>query len=678
MKFQKLLSLLLVFCMILSSVTAMTLTGVAEAIAVTDTTTKVVSVNDGTNTTEMTLGEFITAAATSDFSGQTLTLLEDISVAGISDSIPNFAGTLDGNGKTISDLSAPLFATLTGATVKNLTLASANAISATLTDSAKYFGVLALQSSGAVILENVVSNVNVNVIAEASTDKVDFYVGGLIGYVGGDLTATGCVNNGNTISSSIIDDEKREGLVTGGLLGSTVADANVKVSLKNCTNNGKVAGNPTNENDDNNIVYTAMTGGLVGSTACLVNLEGCKNYGMVTTDNTVVKVGGGGHKVGGLIGYTSNAKLTITSCANYGDVSSNRHVGGIVGQCINAFEISNTINVGDITVGVAITRNSLSDSQAAGFVGYIDVAQTCSLTSCVNYGAVSAIGISGLSAIRAGGIVAYHGNATTTLVNCANYGAISASTSYGLNNATRVGGAIAHIQSNTVSITNTGFYNAGSVTTEQGHAGGIYGWSDKAAALKIENCYISGTVSAADGKCAGAYGAYMKQAPEIVNCGFANGVVSDNATYFTASNSDAAVTGTPTANVSFKGYQQKLVSADNSALGVRFVAGLDSLDHATVGFEVYAIQSGAAPKLLNKAVTTVYETLYAYSADGELEDTITAEGLECEYLTTIVLTDLPTDSDVTLVVIPYVTDADGDVTYGLSATVEVADGKISY
>ena len=125
MNVKRCLSIFVVLCMLLSSLAVFTLTATAEAINVTDTTTKVVSVyNKATETTEeLTLGAFMTAAASSDFSGKELTLLENISLAGVSQSIPNFAGVLNGNHKTVSDLSVPLFATLTGATVKDLTLA---------------------------------------------------------------------------------------------------------------------------------------------------------------------------------------------------------------------------------------------------------------------------------------------------------------------------------------------------------------------------------------------------------------------------------------------------------------------------------------------------------------------------------------------------------------------------
>lgn len=662
MNVKRCLSIFVVLCMLLSSLAVFTLTATAEAIYVTDTTTKVVSVyNKATETTEeLTLGAFMTAAASSDFSGKELTLLENISLAGVSQSIPNFAGVLNGNHKTVSDLSVPLFATLTGATVKDLTLAGSIESTATTVGALANTTTATAEEGGVVTVQNCVNNVAVKGTCSTAT----FYVAGFIGQANDDLTFISCVNNGNVSS------ESAKGTSMGGFVGQTKADASIKLNLTACINNGAITAATGNQQ--------ALNGGLVGESKCTLALDQCLNKGAVSSTSDDA---GAGHKMGGLIGIASTAKLTITSCGNYGDVSSNRSAGGIVGQCDSAMQISNSINAGDIVAGVAEKRTSpkFSNSYAGGFVAYIAASQTFSFTSCVNYGAISTIGVAGLTDIKAGGFVGYHGKATTTLNNCANYGNVSASTTSGVNNATRVGGAIGHIQSDTTSITNTGFYNAGSVTTDAGHAGGIYGWSDKAAALKLENCYVSGKVTAAEGKTAGAYGGDMKQALDIVNCGFADGVVATDYLYYENGMTSAqAKAGTPTSVISFKGYQQKLVSSTNDALGVRFVAGLDSLEYKSVGFEVYAVQSGVAPKLLNKSVTTVYESLYAYSADGALQDTVTAESLNCEFLTTIVLTDLPTESDVTLIVVPYVTDANNHVTYGLSATVQVIDGQISY
>jgi len=122
-------------------------------------------------------------------------LTADIDLTGVDfTTIAAFTGTLDGNGKTVKGISAPLFTALSGE-VKNLTLEGAITTGATTA-----IGVLANKTGGNLKLTGVINKVSLTTTASA-------YVGGFIGEVTGtnSVTVTGCTNDGAITASGGVE-----------------------------------------------------------------------------------------------------------------------------------------------------------------------------------------------------------------------------------------------------------------------------------------------------------------------------------------------------------------------------------------------------------------------------------------------------------------------------------------
>ena len=590
MNVKRCLSIFVVLCMLLSSLAVFTLTATAEAINVTDTTTKVVSVyNKATETTEeLTLGAFMTAAASSDFSGKELTLLENISLAGVSQSIPNFAGVLNGNNKTISDLSAPLFATLTGATVKDLTLAGSIESTATTVGALANTTTATAEEGGVVTVQNCVNNVAV----KGTCSTAAFYVAGFIGQANDDLTFISCVNNGNVSS------ESAKGTSMGGFVGQTKADASIKLNLTACINNGAITAATGNQQ--------ALNGGLVGESKCTLTVKKCVNSGAVSTTSTVA---GGGHKMGGIVAYNAKGTATFEACVNNGKVTSYRIAGGMIGQCDSTLTVSHCINNAEITTGGDATVNA--ESNAGGIVGYMN--GTATILSSVNYQTITAKSNNNDN-VFAGGIVS-QGLANATIESC---------------------------------------INRGTLVSDKSVQGGFLGCQNKTdKTVTVSNCLSVGT-----------YEFVGKVAKGTANVGDSN--MKDEANWKAAQ------------AVVYKGYQTRL---DTSDFEIRLVVGLNSLNYENTGFLVYAIEEEGSPKSMNKNTNTVYTALNAYSTDGSITvNPITAESQDCNYLSAITISGIPTQGAVTLVIKPYVTAAtsetESEIVYGYGAVIEIVDGVI--
>ena len=58
-------------------------------------------------------------------------------------------------------------------------------------------------------------------------------------------------------------------------------------------------------------------------------------------------------------------------------------------------------------------------------------------------------------------------------------------------------------------------------------------------------------------------------------------------------------------------------------------------------------------------------------------DPITAEGLNCGYLSAIAIDSIAIQGDMQLIVTPYVTNADNTVLYGTTVVLVIEDGEIA-
>ena len=286
-----------------------------------------------------------------------------------------FAGTLDGNGKTIT-VSAPIFTEIAGATIKNLTVAGA------IDGAAADCAAVAVKASGALVFENIVNNAAITnaKIAGAIFATVDS---------SNSTTVTGCINNAAIAGSGM----------TGGLIGKlncNDADGNNAsvVAITNCANYGDITSgnygagivasiqktlNATVANCANSgaIKGTHDSGGIIGhTTQAVMTVSYCENFGIVDTAGT-------GQYAGGICGYawgTKTASWTVEKystiieyCINHAEIIGDTRTGGICGStgatdCVGIFLIDHCINLGNVTSKGG--KTSFSQNCVAGILGY--------------------------------------------------------------------------------------------------------------------------------------------------------------------------------------------------------------------------------------------------------------------------------------------------------------------
>lgn len=273
-------------------------------------------------------------------------LAKDISLS--SSYKPQFFGTLDGNGHTVTT-KAPLFKNLCGE-VKNLT------IKGKISSSKSRTGALAQDGSR-------FTCINVDNYADISSTG-QYYAGGLVGY--------------STVSASFIDCENHGDIQSAYYAGGIVCRATGELTLSNCQNDGAITATPQE------VKYYA--GGLVAKSGGSVMMQNCQNSGTVTTSAKYI---------GGLFGCLDipDVMKTIISCENSGDITctgDNAHdlsyMGGIVGYmkggksyctysyCRNSGEILS--NAGGSTI-------------LCGICGYVN-SESIVITHCRNDGSESA------------------------------------------------------------------------------------------------------------------------------------------------------------------------------------------------------------------------------------------------------------------------------------------------
>lgn len=118
--------------------------------------------------------------------------------------------------------------------------------------------------------------------------------------------------------------------MTGIVVGAGFATLQNLKTLNNCSVKsgakrlGGIAGNAKNcSNLENNatVIGVYEVGGIVGVVNSNATLSSCVNNGMVTENRS--------GRCGGIVG--SLYKYTIEDCANYGNVTGTKEIGGIVG-----------------------------------------------------------------------------------------------------------------------------------------------------------------------------------------------------------------------------------------------------------------------------------------------------------------------------------------------------------
>jgi hypothetical protein len=293
--------------------------------------------------------------------------------------IPTLTGTIDGNHKTISNLSLTSIGTNTGliatisadtATIKDLTLADISYAAGSYTNTGGLIGSVTAPNF-------TISNVN---LTSGQITSTGANLGGLIGAYtasSGTLTINGCdisatlsgrnylggiVGQVTTSSELIITDCTFSGTMIGSAYDyhGAMAGSAGKITMTNITVTGTVGGDQyvgglvgsTQGGSIQDVVVSGpdletsgtFTGGLVG-----YNETADLNISSVIISKNIISAGA---YTGGLIGQAysgTTAGSQITHAIMNGNITATAYTGGLIGSSVAASQISNSYVSSDIT-----------------------------------------------------------------------------------------------------------------------------------------------------------------------------------------------------------------------------------------------------------------------------------------------------------------------------------------
>ena len=309
------------------------------------------------------------------FEGKTISLGCDISLAnadgtdgirwwdGIGSASTAFAGTFDGCGYKIYDMTAKstasyigLFRYCSGAEIRNVTVSGS---------ACSYGGTAGLVSQGT-------DTAIVNCKAFVTTEDVGTVgiASGIAARLSGTSSVTGCANY-----CSVSGRDK-----LGGIVGEAADEG---LTVTDCVNYGTIIGTTAAGG-------TGGIGGVVGRFASAATVTRCANYG---------EISGGAYYMGGVIGYANGATagtVAAIDCANYGDVTntgtnSSCAAGGIVGY-FNYCTLSNCFDYGTVSgttdyCGALIGRDAARSASKVSNCYYLNTAYDYASASADKAGA---------------------------------------------------------------------------------------------------------------------------------------------------------------------------------------------------------------------------------------------------------------------------------------------------
>jgi hypothetical protein len=257
-----------------------------------------------------------------------------------------FSGTLEGNGFTISGLSAPLFDVVSGS-ISNINLAT-TAGGITSSASNGNTGVLA----GEFLTGGSITRVKVSGAISVSNGES---TGGLIGQANNEVV----ISN----SSSAVNISDSGTVQTGGLVGWLSAGAKITGS----TSSGNISTSPGGDG----------TGGLVGYMGYSA-IGGIRGNAIIENSSASGAVSSTSGSVGGLIGHVDGQHrlndtdpgcvVTNSSASGSVTVSAGENVGGLIGQATDIVIISNVSSSGPVI--------ALNSDLVGGLIGYSNVVVT--------------------------------------------------------------------------------------------------------------------------------------------------------------------------------------------------------------------------------------------------------------------------------------------------------------
>ena len=358
--------------------------------------------------------------------GEVVTLTGDINMLDepwtpLSDSYP---GTFDGAGHCISHVNIQSDATANvGFFAKNYAKEIKNVIFGS-EDGEEYDGTSVIKNgynttstsaywsyTGIVTLPaaNITKVTNFIPITVTANSNRSSRVGGIAGWITGEVSISECVNKGSiTIEDhAITTGSSYKYVCAGGILGGCNTES-AKVTVKDCTNQGRIHSNNHSEyglggivgliysttssleissctnNADIEQEYTATQndiftiGGIIGKVACksgaqIPQIKYCTNSGHIYSEAVHQ------HFVGGITGHAEGA--AIIDCANNGIVEINhakqastrfQNIGGILGAAMTGGgtnEVARCQDSGSIKMTVASSGHNKTPSSSTTFYG---------------------------------------------------------------------------------------------------------------------------------------------------------------------------------------------------------------------------------------------------------------------------------------------------------------------
>lgn len=254
------------------------------------------------------------------------------------------------------------------------------------------------------------------------------YAASITAYATGETTFSNIVNKGTIkITEGVQSNNVNR---TGGICGSFLSTG----SIDGCVNYGSVTSDVAVTN------WTGLGGivGYVGMNGYVNLITGCENHGAVTN----MKVGGR-VAMAGIAGFIQNANTAVTGCKNHGeiknvgDANTGVTVAGIVGRIEASANGDNTISLCENRGNVAFAATNANDAKLfsgvagilGGHAGSLSGSEfkpaKVTVSDCDNYGTVTKTG-AGNTNMYAGGIVAFLNGQTSSdshiadVVNCDN------------------------------------------------------------------------------------------------------------------------------------------------------------------------------------------------------------------------------------------------------------------
>jgi len=369
---------------------------------------------------------FVAAMADAPSGSHRLTANIDLTDSGFI-TVPEFSGTLDGNGFTISGVGKqPLIGILSG-TVKNLTL---DGMVGDARTTMSYGGSVAGYCLGALCLSNCCGRIEGSVVRGykiygtwRDSNSAPHYFGPFAARMLGSAVVTDCVSTNNIVGGD------RSGKA-GGLVGNAtmVASLNGGPLIANCTNYSRLYG----QTFSNGEYLGGIVGTFGGGKNKVAMITNCVNHGVLWVDanNKDISIGGISGGICGEQGATSSMTILV-DCANRGEIkydlsNAESNCGGIIGQVseyASGFTLLRCVNYCDITLGSGVGGN------ASGIINYVDTEYKGSdfiVQDCANYGSITAPKGSAVGLVAG---VRWHPDyrCGAKIRNCANYGALNGS-----------------------------------------------------------------------------------------------------------------------------------------------------------------------------------------------------------------------------------------------------------